>query len=101
MGFAAGGVEPAIPKIPLNLALLNERQILGVTTHMGPAGKLVAGNMEEVLGMIVSGKLKPRLPTVLPLDRFLEGFDKIVQRQVIGKIMLDPTAAAEKPPSRL
>ena len=32
VGFAAGGATPkdAIPKIPLNLALLNERQILGV-----------------------------------------------------------------------
>ena len=31
IGFAAGGATPrdAIPKFPLNLALLNERQILG------------------------------------------------------------------------
>ena len=31
VGFAAGGATPknAIPRVPLNLALLNERQILG------------------------------------------------------------------------
>ena len=31
VGFASGGANPksAIPKLPLNLALLNEREILG------------------------------------------------------------------------
>eukprot|EP00808_Paulinella_micropora_P027325 g56990.t1 len=31
VGFASGGTSPskAIPKFPLNLALINERQILG------------------------------------------------------------------------
>ena len=51
-GFAAGGDTPkdAIPKIPLNLALLNERKILGVLWGFW---KVLEGNVQNRYGAVV------------------------------------------------
>eukprot|EP00924_Labyrinthula_sp_SR-Ha-C_P003804 maker-scaffold_3-augustus-gene-5.41-mRNA-1 protein AED:0.29 eAED:0.30 QI:0/0/0/1/0/0.5/2/0/687 len=62
LGFASGGGEPksAIPKVPLNLALLNERKILGVNaghwvrTHP----KLAKKDTEMMLSWFLKGKLQ-------------------------------------------
>lgn len=99
-GFAAGGTTPkdAIPAIPLNLALLNERKILGAFNAPFTPQQIEADrrNMAELTGMMVSGKLRPRPPTVLPLERFLEAFDIVAKRQAIGKICISSFAPNAK-----
>lgn len=103
IGFAAGGLNPnsAIPKVPLNLALLNERQIQGVlwgAWRMQSAENRQAdrNNMHEIVAMIQSGKLQPRRPIVFPLERFKDAMDLMMGRQAIGKVCLDPSAGSGK-----
>lgn len=100
IGFASGGTEPnnAIPKFPINLALLNERQILGVLwgtwkfRHPDDNRK----NVGELVAMIESGKLRPRKPTIFPIERFKDAMDVMMRRQAIGKICLSTGATLAK-----
>eukprot|EP00041_Stephanoeca_diplocostata_P018401 m.385035 g.385035 ORF g.385035 m.385035 type:complete len:185 (+) comp21001_c0_seq22:1027-1581(+) len=90
-GFASGGADPksAIPRIPLNLALLNERQILGLfwgawkhRTGNVPNKK----NIETMLGLIKAGKLRPTITKLYPLEDAVQALDDMMQRKVTGKI---------------
>eukprot|EP00746_Dinoflagellata_sp_MGD_P039143 gnl/MRDRNA2_/MRDRNA2_194369_c0_seq1.p1 gnl/MRDRNA2_/MRDRNA2_194369_c0~~gnl/MRDRNA2_/MRDRNA2_194369_c0_seq1.p1 ORF type:complete len:333 (-),score=77.01 gnl/MRDRNA2_/MRDRNA2_194369_c0_seq1:55-999(-) len=96
IGFAAGGQNPnsAIPKIPLNLALLNERQIQGVLWGQWKAGHQEENrkNILELVSMLQSGSLRPREPKVYPFEKYVEAMDAMMGRQAIGKICLAPSA---------
>lgn len=91
VGFASGGMTPksAIPSMPLNLALLNERKILGV---FWGAWKMRTGNegnrknMMKMMEMVRSGTLKPRVTKLYDLQNFMEAFDDMAKRRVTGKI---------------
>jgi NADPH2:quinone reductase len=86
VGFAAG----EIPKIPLNLALLMERSIVGVFwgefTRRNP--KANAANMREVMQWILEGKLKPLVSAAYPLERATDALVAMMNRQVLGKVVL-------------
>ena len=66
IGFAAG----EIPKLPLNLALLKERQILGVYwgdwTRRDPAGHV--RNMRDLVAWIRDGRVRPAITERIGLD---------------------------------
>lgn len=100
IGFASGGLNPngAIPKIPLNLALLNERQIQGVLWGAWKAQNMEADrqNMRDIVSMIQSGRLQPRRPIVYPLEQFKDAMDLMIGRKAIGKVCLDASAGAAK-----
>eukprot|EP00928_Gymnodinium_smaydae_P029513 TRINITY_DN22206_c0_g1_i1.p1 TRINITY_DN22206_c0_g1~~TRINITY_DN22206_c0_g1_i1.p1 ORF type:complete len:335 (-),score=40.48 TRINITY_DN22206_c0_g1_i1:72-1076(-) len=100
IGFAAGGQNPnaAIPRMPLNLALLNERCIQGVLWGAWKAKYPEADrrNMEELISMVQTGKLKPRKPQVFPLAQFKDAMDLMMGRSAVGKVCLDPCAGPAK-----
>lgn len=93
VGFAAGGATPkdAIPSFPLNLALLNEREILGC---FWGAWKVRDGNegnrknVDEMLALVAAGKLKPLISKTYRLDQYAEAFDAMMTRKVVGKIVI-------------
>lgn len=86
IGFAAG----EIPKIPLNLALLKERQILGVywgdSTKRDPAGHLA--NVRQLEAWFVEGKIKPIVSERFPLERARDAITLIANRGVKGKVVV-------------
>ncbi len=86
IGFAGG----EIPRIPLNLALLMERSIVGVFwgefTRRDP--KANAANMREVMQWILGGRLKPLVSAAYPLERATEALVALMNRQVLGKVVL-------------
>ncbi|MDZ4251152.1 MAG: NADPH:quinone oxidoreductase family protein [Sulfuritalea sp.] len=92
IGFAAG----EIPKIPLNLALLKERSIIGVywgdSTRHDPTGHLV--NLHQLNEWFAAGKIRPVVSERFPLAAAKEAIAKIANRQVKGKIVVIPTAKA-------
>lgn len=99
-GFAAGGARPksAIPKVPLNLALLNERAILGVFWGAWKARDGNVGNrknLEHMMNLIEEGKLSPTISRVYPLDAAVEACTDMMSRKVIGKICIVPTRLAQ------
>ena len=88
IGFAAG----EIPKIPLNLALLKERSIVGVywgdSTRHDPAGHLA--NLQQLNAWFAAGAIRPVVSERFPLAAAKDAIAKIANRQVKGKIVVLP-----------
>jgi NADPH2:quinone reductase len=88
IGFAGG----AIPRIPLNLVLLNNRRVVGVDWG-GWAMRHPAENravVEEVLDRIGRGALHPVAPTERPLAEAGAAITDLLERRVAGKVVLVP-----------
>ncbi len=83
IGFAAGD----IPTIPLNLALLNERTILGVFLGgWAQRNRRAAGEMyEEITRWIADGCLSPVITSRLTLEEIPRGLEDLTSRRVVGK----------------
>lgn len=86
IGFAAGD----IPKIPLNLALLNSRDIRGVFWGAWAARnpKDNAANMAALFAMYEKGEIKPLISKAYALDDFASAFADMLDRKVKGKAVL-------------
>ena len=88
VGFAAG----AIPKIPLNLALLKERALIGVywgdSTRHDPLGH--ARNMRRLMAWFAEGRIKPVVSERIPLAQAPDAMARILARQVKGKVVILP-----------
>ena len=90
VGFANG----EIPRIPLNLLLLKGSSLVGVYwgdwTRREP--EAAAAGMEELLGWLAAGKLKPHLAARYPLARAAEAIAALASRKVAGKLVVEPEA---------
>jgi NADPH2:quinone reductase len=86
VGFAAGD----IPTIPLNLPVLKGAAIVGVFWGAFTAAEpdVFALNMREVIGMVASGELSPRISSAYPLAEFAAAYDEMASRRAQGKILL-------------
>ncbi len=86
VGFAAG----AIPKMPLNLALLKECQIVGVfwgQFAQKEPNKNIQNSM-ELMQMHAEGKLKPHIHATYPLAETPKALEEMMNRKVKGKIVI-------------
>jgi NADPH2:quinone reductase len=88
VGFAAG----AIPKLPLNLALLKGCDIVGVYwgafTEKEPAAQ--AANMAQIVTWCAQGKLSSHVHAVYPLAKTAQALKDIAARKIMGKAILHP-----------
>ena len=88
LGFAGG----AIPKLPANLVLLNNRTLIGVDwgawTGRDPAGQQAV--LEEVLAAVAAGRLTPPAPHRVPLDDTATVLQDALDRRLVGKTVLNP-----------
>ena len=88
IGFATG----EIPKIPLNLALLNERSILGVYwgdwSRRDP--RQSAAELARIAGWLTEGRLAPVISARLGLADVPQALDDLLQRRVHGKLLVIP-----------
>jgi NADPH2:quinone reductase len=86
IGFAAGD----IPRVPLNLALLMERKILGVYwgewSRRNPEAN--RANVMELAGWMLSGRLKPYISATYPLERAAQALRDLIERRVQGKAVI-------------
>ena len=87
VGFPAG-----IPAIPLNLTLLKGCQIVGVFWGAFTARepKRNQENLQELMGWIQQGKLKPTVSKTYPLAKAAEALNDMAARKVKGKVVLVP-----------
>ena len=88
VGFASG----EIPKFPVNLALVKGYSLVGVfwgsfTQH---EPKLFADNMKELFTWYLQGQVKVIVDEALPLQNATQALDKVMNRQVKGKMVLTP-----------
>ncbi len=86
VGFASG----PIPSLPLNLALLKGASIVGVFwgnfTTLEPQEH--ANNMAELFALYSTGKLKPHVSNVFPMERVSDALYSLMGRQAQGKVIL-------------
>lgn len=86
IGFASG----EIPKIALNLLLLKVVSMVGV--FWGAFAKSQpqrnAANLAELLTWYTQGRLRPHVSATFPLERYRGALDAVVQRKVLGKVVL-------------
>ncbi|MFM2345443.1 MAG: hypothetical protein RL654_196 [Pseudomonadota bacterium] len=88
VGFAAG----TIPKVPLNLALLKERAILGVfwgeAVRRDPASHLA--NMQQLTTWFAEGRIRPVISERVGLEGARAAIARMAARQVLGKVVVRP-----------
>ena len=88
IGFATG----EIPRVPLNLPLLKQCQVVGV--NWGAWSSQHPGGNQELLAtlfeLIEDGKLAPLAPTTLPLSEGSRAFRELMDRKIVGKAVLIP-----------
>ena len=86
IGFASG----EIPKIALNLLLLKVVSMVGV--FWGAFAKAQpqrnAANLAELLAWYTQGRLRPHVSATFTLPRYRDALDAVVQRKVLGKVVL-------------
>lgn len=86
VGFAAGD----IPRMPLNLSLLMEREIIGV--HWGAwiprAAKEFADEVEELGAWFRTGSLRPHISGEYPMPKIGSAMHAMLARKVAGKLVL-------------
>ena len=96
IGFAEG----RIPQVPANLLLLKNASAVGLYlgwyTAWGksraplPVRLRFRSAMRDLLALYDEGLIRPRMAGALPLDRFAEALDRVVARDVVGKLALLP-----------
>jgi NADPH:quinone reductase len=88
IGFAAGD----IPKVPLNLALLNERSIVGV--YWGDWSQrnreASAAQLARIAEAIASGALHPAVSARVRLEDVPRAMEDLLQRRTQGKVVVVP-----------
>lgn len=88
VGFASG----TIPRIPTNLVLLKNCQLMGVFwgafTQREPARN--REHIAQLTEWIVQGRVRPHIDAALPLERAGEALERLARREVRGKLVLVP-----------
>lgn len=88
VGFASG----TIPKLPLNLALLKEIDVVGVQWGMFARREHEAERALErdLVRLYDEGKIAPPIHATYPLDRAVEALRAMSAREIMGKAIVVP-----------
>jgi NADPH2:quinone reductase len=88
IGFASG----PIPRLPANQILLRNRSVVGVDwgawalSHAAEQRALLDGLLDDV----AAGRLRPVAPQVRPLEQASQALADLLDRKVLGKLVLTP-----------
>jgi NADPH:quinone reductase-like Zn-dependent oxidoreductase len=88
VGFASGD----IPSIPLNLVLLKGPILRGfeIRSYREHAPAEFARDRGELLDLLGSGRLRPLVSSVFPLERVSDALAHLDGRRAIGKVVIEP-----------
>lgn len=90
IGFAGG----RIPDISVNMPLIKGFSVVGV--RAGEFGRRDpakgAENQAAIWQLAAEGKIAPHVHAVLPLAEWREAFRMMQDREVVGRVILDPSA---------
>jgi len=95
IGFASGN----IPKIPANLILLKQCQVVGV--FWGAWRELnqakAAEHLEKICSWVLAGHIDPMVPdeNLLSLEQLPEGLQRFRNRSVVGKMVCIPNGKSK------
>ena len=88
IGFASG----RIPQFPVNLALVKGYSVVGVFwgSFAMHQPDVFRDNVAELYQWYEEGKVKPHIDSEIPLADAVQGLQKVLGRQVKGKLILKP-----------
>ena len=88
VGFASG----AIPKFPVNLALVKGFSVVGVYwgAFVDKEPDAYRQNMRELMGWYMAGKVKPVIEGTYPLADAAAVLKRVMGRGAVGKLILKP-----------
>jgi NADPH:quinone reductase len=86
VGFASG----VIPRIPLNLVLVKDVQVLGFQFQDVRPDEF-ARNDDELRQHFVSGRVRPHVGAVYPLSETVAALRHVADGRAIGKVLIDLT----------
>lgn len=89
VGFASGD----IPRIPLNLVLVKGVTVQGFQFQDVPPDEF-ARNEDELRDHLVSGRVRPHVGAVYPLDQTVRALEHVADGRAIGKILIDLSGSA-------
>ena len=86
IGFAAG----EIPRVPFNLVLLKQCQVVGVDWGGWVAKNREANKrlLERLENWLADGKINPPTPQSYPFENVAEAMRDLIERRVLGKAVL-------------
>ncbi len=84
VGYASG----VIPRIPLNLVLIKGVQLLGFQLQDVPTAEFDR-NEQELSELLVSGRVKPHVGAVYPLEETVTALRLVGEGRAIGKVLID------------
>lgn len=86
IGFAGG----AIPKLPLNLALIKGASLVGVFwgAFVDHEPDVHRANVEELLQWLRAGEIRPHISARYPLDRAGDAIRALMDRRASGKVLV-------------
>jgi NADPH2:quinone reductase len=86
IGFASGEV----PQIPANHLLVKNLSVLGVYWggYMKFNPRAVTDSLNVLMGWYATGRIKPHVSHILPLDRVEEGLELLRSRASTGKVVI-------------
>ena len=88
--FLIVGFPNGIAKLPLNLPLLKGCECTGVFwgTFFEKSRAKAKENHEHLVRLLETGKLKPKISTVLGLENAEEAIGRLKRRDVVGKVVV-------------
>lgn len=88
IGFTSG----RIATVPTNMPLIKGFSVVGV--RAGEYGRQFpergAENIKQIWDWAREGKTRPRVHAEVPLDKALDGFRMLINRDVVGKVIVRP-----------
>lgn len=101
LGFASGEV----PKIPANLLLVKNAEVLGfwfglyigwgLTDERERYQDRLREMMNVLFAHVKAGELKPVSSVVFPLERLADAFDAVVERRAVGRALVRTALARD------
>jgi len=89
-----GFVSNRIPVIKTNYLLIKNVSASGLfwDSYRREASDEVREVQEDLFALYTAGKIKPVIVEALPLEQIGRAFGRISRREVVGRVLLDPTA---------
>ena len=87
IGFASGD----IPKIPANLLLVKNLDVVGLYwgAYRQFKPEVITGSVAQLFQWWAEGKIKPHVTNVFPLDQSNEAIEALAKRKATGKVVVD------------
>lgn len=90
------GMASRVPpsKVDLGALMSRSRGVIGfwLAHAMADPGRYLRGPMEELLGLVADGELRPVVGGTYPLSDARRAHEDLRARRTTGKLLLDPTA---------